>query len=472
MAVAGERVELLQPAQQGEADDDGTEPPLAVGAARHLLPLLRPPPTTPLQYIRELGPGLVMALTWLGAGDLVDSAVAGGDYGYALTWAMAMAFFVRFVFVSLLAKFQLHKGSVIEGLAELHPAVAAITGLIAITFGHANNSYMIRGVGETSTALSGVGSPTLWSVGWMCAATLFLFRAPKEQYARVEKLFYVLLAVLTLSLIGVALWTGPDAGAMLRGLLLFEVPAEQSGDFSVLLVVVSLIGAIGGSIANFLYPSFIHEKGWRGPEYRRVQMCDLAFGTTTVVLLDLAVWTIGAEVLHPGGERVTGIDELATLLTISLGPMGGPVFYLGCFSALLSSVVGNASGYGLLVAEVTRVLGGAGSGGDGDRRGAAGGGRPPPAGPAAETPAWRATALWCLISPLIWSLPGMPNFVTLTVLVNAVNVVVLPFLTVVIWLIAWRAGLMEWYEHVVMIGLFVLALWGTYQSVTSLAARE
>ena len=139
---------------------------------------------------------------------------------------------------------------------------------------------------------------------------------------------------------------------------------------------------------------------------------------------------------------------------------------------MLSSVVGNASGYGLLVAEVTRVLGGAGSGGDGDRRGAAGGGRPPPAGPAAETPAWRATALWCLISPLIWSLPGMPNFVTLTVLVNAVNVVVLPFLTVVIWLIAWRAGLMEWYEHVVMIGLFVLALWGTYQSVTSLAARE
>ena len=80
----------------------------------------------------------------------------------ASTWAMAMAFFVRFVFVSLLAKFQLHKGSVIEGLAELHPAVAAITGLIAITFGHANNSYMIRGVGETSTALSGVGSPTLW----------------------------------------------------------------------------------------------------------------------------------------------------------------------------------------------------------------------------------------------------------------------------------------------------------------------
>eukprot|EP01043_Picozoa_sp_COSAG02_P031811 COSAG02_NODE_2093_length_9852_cov_2.404286_15_plen_397_part_00 len=396
-----------------------------------------------------------MALTWLGAGDLVDSAVAGGNYGYALTWAMALAFFVRFVFVSLLAKFQLHKGSVIQGLADLHPAVAGATGLIAITFGHANNSYMIRGVGETSTAISGVGSPTLWSIIWMIASTIFLFRAPKHQYARVEMLFYGLLAVLTISLIGVAMWTGPDMGAMLTGLLLLDIPASQSGDFSVLLVVVSLIGAIGGSIANMMYPFFIHEKGWRGPKYRRVQMCDLLFGTSAVVLLDLAVWTIGAEVLHPDGRTVSGIDELAGLLTLSVSSMGGPVFYVGCLSALLSSVIGNASGYGLLVAEVVRVMSG----------------RSVVSAPA-ETRAWRSTVLWCLLSPLVWSLPGMPNFVTLTILVNAVNVVVLPFLTIVLWAMAWKARLMVWYEHVVMSGLLVLALWGTWQSVISLSSRE
>jgi hypothetical protein len=289
----------------------------------------------------------------------------------------------------------------------------------------------------------------------MITSTIFLFRAPKHQYARVEMLFYGLLAVLTISLLGVAMWTGPDMGAMLTGLLLFDIPASQSGNFSVLLVVVSLIGAVGGSIANMMYPFFIHEKGWRGPQYRRVQMCDLFFGTSAVVLLDLAVWTIGAEVLHPDGRTVSGIDELAGLLTISVSSMGGPVFYVGCFSALLSSVIGNASGYGLLVAEVVRVVGG-------------GSVVPAPA----ETPAWRATVLWCLLSPLVWSLPGMPNFVTLTILVNAVNVVVLPFLTIVLWAIAWKARLMVWYEHVVMSGLLVLALWGTWQSVISLSSRE
>ena len=50
-----------------------------------------------------MGPGLIVALTWLGAGDMVDSAVAGGNYGYALMWAMVIALFVRFLFVSIIA---------------------------------------------------------------------------------------------------------------------------------------------------------------------------------------------------------------------------------------------------------------------------------------------------------------------------------------------------------------------------------
>ena len=42
-----------------------------------------------------------------GSGDLVDSSVAGGNYGYALMWALVLALFVRFVFVSIIAKYQL-----------------------------------------------------------------------------------------------------------------------------------------------------------------------------------------------------------------------------------------------------------------------------------------------------------------------------------------------------------------------------
>src|SRR5258708_31390432 len=59
------------------------------------------------EYLRSLGPGIVVALTWLGAGDIVDASVAGGAYGYALMWALALALVVRWLFVSTIARYQL-----------------------------------------------------------------------------------------------------------------------------------------------------------------------------------------------------------------------------------------------------------------------------------------------------------------------------------------------------------------------------
>ena len=43
-----------------------------------------PIPKSFWQYLKSMGPGIIVALTWLGTGDLVDSAIAGGSYGYSL----------------------------------------------------------------------------------------------------------------------------------------------------------------------------------------------------------------------------------------------------------------------------------------------------------------------------------------------------------------------------------------------------
>ena len=64
-------------------------------------------PRTFLEYLRSFGPGLIIVLTWLGAGDVVEAGVAGGNYGYALMWIVVVALLMRFLFVSLIAKYQL-----------------------------------------------------------------------------------------------------------------------------------------------------------------------------------------------------------------------------------------------------------------------------------------------------------------------------------------------------------------------------
>jgi len=74
-----------------------------------------------------MGLGVVVVLTWLGAGDIVSCATAGGNYGYALMWAFVLPTLVRCPFVSTVAKYQLcnqHGESVLGGLVRLHPVYA------------------------------------------------------------------------------------------------------------------------------------------------------------------------------------------------------------------------------------------------------------------------------------------------------------------------------------------------------------
>ena len=88
-----------------------------------------PVPHSFLEYFRSFGPGIVIVLTWLGAGDVVDMGVAGSNYGYSLMWVLVVAIFMRFLLVSAIARYQLcnpHGEGVLDGLARLHPAYAPV----------------------------------------------------------------------------------------------------------------------------------------------------------------------------------------------------------------------------------------------------------------------------------------------------------------------------------------------------------
>ncbi len=49
-----------------------------------------PVPNSFWDYLRSFGPGIIIVLTWFGAGDVVDMAVAGANYGYALMWVLVV----------------------------------------------------------------------------------------------------------------------------------------------------------------------------------------------------------------------------------------------------------------------------------------------------------------------------------------------------------------------------------------------
>ena len=66
--------------------------------------------------LRDLGPGIVIAATGLGAGDLIAAALAGARYGTAVLWAAAIGALLKFALNEGLARWQLATGTtLLEG---------------------------------------------------------------------------------------------------------------------------------------------------------------------------------------------------------------------------------------------------------------------------------------------------------------------------------------------------------------------
>ena len=185
---------------------------------------------------------------------------------------------------------------------------------------------MTVGSGEVLRNVFRAGETWQWALLGNGVALLLVFR---PAYDRLEGLFKFFLAVLSISFVGSALWVGPDFMAILRGLYRVEMPG-QHGRFNPLLVAVAMIGAVGGSLMNLAYPYFLEAKGWRGPQYRKVQLYDFLVAIAAMILLNLAVWTLGAELLYPDKhikdwttcpvvERVLGEGSVAVFAAISRG---------------------------------------------------------------------------------------------------------------------------------------------------------
>ena len=415
-------------------------------------------PTTFWQYLKSFGPGFVIVLTWLGSGDIVSAGISGGNYGYALMWAMVFALLMRFFFVTTIAKYQLcnpHREGLLDGLVRLHPLFAPFILVVIVIIGHINGTYMIAGIGETMVKLTGVGQVWQWAVFWVVIGLLVVF---KPIYNRAEFVFKIFIVVMTASLVGTAVWVGPDILGIAKGTLAFQLP-EQQGPFSSMAVAMAMIGAVGGSLLNLVYPYFLEQKGWNSPKYRRLQTYDFILAIVALIVFNLAVWTLGAELVHSSGGSISDLEDLTSLLGIVLGEGGRSLFYLGMFGAVFTSLLGNGLGLGYLGSHAwNRWRRISESGRDIDYK---------------NHPIYKGIAVWIMVSPFIWILTGKADFITLTLLANTLMAVLIPALAGGLWWITASSRFIgEKYkngiaENTVMGFLFVLAIWGAWQSALS-----
>ena len=76
-----------------------------------------------------------------------------------------------------------------------------------------------------------------------------------------------------------------------------------------------------------------------------------------------------------------------------------------------------------------------------------------------------------LFTPIIWSIPGMPGFVSLTIAVNVFNMIGFPVISIGLLILANNKKLMgkykaNWFENICLGFATILAIWSAIELAT------
>lgn len=438
-------------------------------------------PTSFLGYIRGMGPGIVVVMSWLGTGDFISASVAGANYGYALLWTLLIAVLSRYFIVSAIAKYQLCNAvgdeTVLDGFRRVWRGFPIYLGITTCMLGFVYCTFLFVAAG---TALSQVASTIVPLGEWgtfagalvTLALAIWIVTRRKKHLRWLEVLAQITMAVLVFSFITALIGTGVDFGALASGLA-FELPRGEQGYITAVSTAVALIGAVGGSAANLLYPYLIHDKGWTGPQHRKLQRFDLLFGTTLMFALVLAVWVVAAETLHAGGEEITSELGLARMMEQAIGPAGPPIMWVAIFFTVFNNIVTQPRVFVRMLIEAFYLS-------NPQREERIRQARPERAASAKDTYSRDPAFWWILIPvmilPVLFSLPGMPGMVVVTLLGISSSVLTVPPIMIGLILMTTRSDLMmrsyinRWWETAVLAGVGLVGLWATYELIASIAA--
>ena len=320
------------------------------------------PPRTFVGSLAYMGPGLILAASIVGTGELINTTSLGARAGFSLLWLIILSCVIK-VFVQVeLGRYAITHGK--TSLAAFNSLPGPLLGAswvcwlwllmmlatqaqIAAMEGSVGQAAHMAFPGVSDAIAQGVGQ---WNAGWgaylttheeyiwagftTLAAILLLLSGG---YKRLEHVTTVLVAAVTLfTVLSVVVlqWTGYRiTSSNLASGFEWRIPAAS------LALAFSAFGITGvGASELFAYPYWCIEKGYAravGPRsddsawadrargWIRVMQLDAWFSMVVFTVATVAFYLLGAAVLHPQGLDPKSNTMIRTLSEMYLTPLEG-----------------------------------------------------------------------------------------------------------------------------------------------------
>ncbi|EHK85619.1 Nramp family divalent metal transporter [Saccharomonospora azurea] len=290
---------------------------------------------------RGLGPAFVTAALVFGPGSVTTASSLGAGFGYDLVWAPVLATVLMLCFVDLSVRIGLSTdrgpvGTVAARFGRVIAVVVAFGAFLVTTSFQAGNSVS---TGAASQVLLGV-DVALFAALFTALAIGFVWLP--SLYRNLERIMVAIILVMLAIFVVTAILVQPDPTALVRGL----VPSLPSGSSA---LVVASVATTFSVVGAFYQIQLVREKGW-GPDDYGAARRDATIGTLALGLLSFVIMIAAAAVLHPVGATVSSPADMATILEPAVGRWASALFAIGLWAASFSSLVGNATIGGAMLA--------------------------------------------------------------------------------------------------------------------------
>lgn len=293
-------------------------------------------------YLQKLGPGIITAALVFGPGSLTINTKLGASFGFSLIWVVLIAMVFMSAFTRMSAKIGLvSQVSFIERIKqELGKPLAILVGVgVFLT----TASFQAGNTIGASVAFAELFSTSyvLWLALFTVLAIGLLFF--ESFYKILEKVMIGLVVLMLVSFLITIVMAAPSLVLIFKGM----VPSIPSGsEYLIITLTASSFSIVGAFYQSYL----VKEKGWKSEETSDC-MKESQTGIIILGLLSTMVMICAASVLHQKDIDVKNASDLGMALEPLFGAFTSKAFMIGFFAASFSSMVGNATIGGVILAD-------------------------------------------------------------------------------------------------------------------------
>jgi Mn2+/Fe2+ NRAMP family transporter len=285
------------------------------------------------KWIKNIGPGTLVAAAFIGPGTVTMCTIAGVQFGFTLLWAMILSIVATVVLQEMAARVGIITQ---QGLAAVikeqiaspilkKAALVLILGAVVI----GNAAYEAGNITGSALGLSAIFGESLLSyypiiIGFIAFSLLSI-----GNYKVLERSLVALVLLMSISFLLTAIITKPDILAMLKGMFVPSIPDNSA------LIIIAIVGTTVVPYNLFLHTSLVKEK-WNKVSDLALARKDVFISIVLGGVVSMAIMVSAASIT---GGSISNVMDLAKGLEPLYGSAAKYFLGIGLGAAGITSAI-------------------------------------------------------------------------------------------------------------------------------------